>query len=126
MHKLSMFYNLKRGVGLIPDDEYDIILYARTDLVYHQTIELALGSDNDIYVPTGSDWGGLNDQMCYGASRAMKLYASLYDNLGIYAEKIAQSVNPETWLKHHVDFVGLTVNRFDLEYSLNDKRRDPM
>ena len=122
MHVLSMFYNLKKGIDLIPDDEYDIIMYARTDLVYQQQIDLALGSDNDIYVPEGSDWGGLNDQMCYGAPRAMKLYASLYDNLDIYAPYIYGGHNPETWLKRHVDSIGLSVNRFDLKYSLNDRR----
>lgn len=123
MHKLSMFYNLKKGVDLIPDDEYDIIMYARTDLIYQQPLVLTLGSDNEIYVPDVWDWGGLNDQMCYGAPRAMKLYASLYDNLDIYAPHIDRGRNPESWLKHHVDTVGLSVNRFYLKYSLNDRRR---
>ena len=126
MHKMSMFYNIKKGVGLIPDDEYDIIMYARTDMIYQQPIELSLGSDNDIYIPSEWDWGGINDQMCYGAPRAMKLYASLYDNLDIYERDIYGGRNPEWWLKCHVEHVGLSVNRFDLKYYLNAKRQLPI
>ena len=125
-NQLSMFYNLKKGVDLISANDYDIILYARTDFVYEQNIEFSLGSDNDIYIPSGHDYTGINDQMCYGSPIAMKKYASLYEDIDTYVSllknDVTGDVRPEDLLKHHIDTTGLSVHRFDLEYEYNSNR----
>jgi hypothetical protein len=125
-NRFSMFYNLKKGVDFISEDEYDIVIYARTDLRYYEKLILAVGGENDIYIPEGSDWGGTNDQLSYGSPRAMKTYASLYDNIHKYSQDIMEGTNPESWMKHHIKNVGLTVHRFDLKYDLNPRRQEPL
>jgi FkbM family methyltransferase len=136
-NRLSMFYNLKKGIEMIPAEEYDVILYARTDFLYDAKLELAVSGDTDIHIPNCYDWcdPGLNDTMCYGSPRAMKLYASLYDNIHTYHPVLSNfrnpdrydcalgnHVHPETYLKYHVDYVGLTVHRFEFEYIHHPER----
>ena len=124
-NQLSMFYNLMKGVDLVPANEYDIIMYARTDMLYEQNIEFTISGDNDIYIPSGHDYTGINDQLCFGSPVAMKTYASLYENIATYVSALKNDENdvrPEECLEHHIETFGLTVHRFDLEYDLNPDR----
>ena len=128
-NSVSMFYNLKSAVDLISLDDYDVVLYARADTVCAQDIDMSVAAhhpnrDNVVFIPTGFDYGGLNDQMAFGAPKAMFKYSRVFDNIDEYVQtgKIGSDVHPETTLKAHVDAVGLMVERFDLNYCLNLKR----
>ena len=128
-NSVSMFYNLKSAVDLISLDDYDVVLYARADTVCAQDIDMSVAAhhpnrDNVVFIPTGFDYGGLNDQMAFGAPKAMFKYSRVFDNIDEYVRrgKIGSDVHPETTLKAHVDAVGLMVERFDLNYCLNSKR----
>lgn len=126
-NRLSMFYNLKSAVDLVPLGDYDIILYARADIVCSQDIDLSVAIDrnNTVFIPNGNDSFGVNDQLAFGTPETMFKYSRVFDNVDKYnrADHLA-AVHPERTLKAHIDAVGLSVERFDLNYSLNPKRYD--
>jgi hypothetical protein len=128
-NRQSMFYNLKLAVDLVPLDDYDVILYARADIVCTEDIDLSASAqrhdkDNVVFIPSGYDYEGVNDQMAFGTPAAMFKYSRVYDNIEEYLKYgfINEDVHPETTLNVHIVDTGLKVQRFDLNYSLNPKR----
>lgn len=129
-NRVSMFYNLKSAVDLVPQGGYDVILYARSDIMCTEDIDLSAAvkhqdRDNVVFIPNGFDWrGGINDQMAFGTPTAMFKYSRVYDNIETYINYgfIEGDVHPETTLNIHIINTGLGVERFDLNYSLNPKR----
>ena len=130
-NRMSMFYNLQSAVDLIPLDDYDIVLYSRADIVCSQDLDLSIAMhhpdrDNVVFIPSGFDYGGVNDQMAFGTSIAMFKYSRVFDNIDDYIKKlyIKVDVHPETTLETHINASELRAERFDLNYSLNPKRYD--
>lgn len=130
-NRASMFYNLKLAVDLIPLEDYDIIWYARADTLCEGDIDLSTAvqhpdRDNIVFVPNIWDHGGVNDQMAFGTPTAMFKYSRVYDNISRYINmgKIGNDIHPESTLKAHIDVSGLKVGRFDLDYSINPKRKE--
>jgi hypothetical protein len=131
-----MFYNLKTVVDMVPLNDYDVILYARVDMVCTDDIDLSVakGLDNVVFIPSGYDWGGTNDQMAFGTPSAMFTYSRLYDSFAdcIFREgspggvdtDVNSNVNPEKTLSTHLENVPLDVRRFELQYHLHPKRCD--
>jgi hypothetical protein len=129
-NRISMFYNLKLGVDMIPLHHYDVVLYARTDLVYTGELDLAMAVRNNntnvVFIPEGWDWHGVNDKMAFGTPTAMFKYSRVYDNIDSYLHScyIPGDIHPETTLKFHLDIVGLEIQRFELGHELNPNRHD--
>ena len=129
-NRMSMFYNLKTAVDLVPLCDYDVILYARTDMVCTEEIDLSVAMqddrDNVVFIPRDSDYGGVNDQLAFGTSTAMFKYSRVFDNIEKYISMgvVTNDVHPETTLKAHIKDVGLKVERFDFNYSINPKRHE--
>ena len=126
---MSMFYNLKIAVDLVPLDDYDIILYARADTVCTQDIDLSVAqqySDNVVFIPSKYDWTGINDQMAFGTPAAMFQYSRIFDNIDEYIIRgvLVPSARPEKMLQVHLEASELIVKRFGLEYELNPRRKD--
>jgi hypothetical protein len=77
--------------------------------------------DDTVWVPGGSDWGGLNDQLAMGSYYAMEKYMMLYPGVEPLLDELMTSIGyygPEPLLKAHIDRVGLRVERFPLNYRL--------
>ena len=129
-NRVSMFYNLKLGVDLVPMHCYDVILYARTDLVYTGELDLSmaarLNNDKLVFIPEGWDWGGVNDKMAFGTPKAMFEYSRVYDNIESYLRRgcISKDIHPETTLRTHLISFGLEIQRFELGHELNPNRHD--
>ncbi len=126
---MSMFYNLKLAVDLIPLDDYDIILYARADIVCTQDIDLSVTqqySDNVVFIPSKYDWTGINDQMAFGTPAAMFKYSRVFDNIDEYNTRgnLSPGARPEKMLQVHLEASELIVKRFGLEYELNPRRKE--
>jgi hypothetical protein len=122
----AMFYNWKEAVDLVPQDEYDVILYARADMVTTDDIDLSVAKDLDnvVFIPSGFDYGGTNDQLAFGAPSAMLKYSRLYDFIPEYISNGICTHNAETTLYNHLRSVGLDVQRFNLAYHLHPQRYD--
>ena len=130
-NSMSMFYNLKLAVGLVPSGDYDIILYARTDIVCTQDIDLSVAakhpdSDNVVFIPSNYDYHGINDQMAFGTPTAMVKYSRVIDKINDYIQRgnLLVGNRPEKILKVHLDASKLNAERFELEYFLNPYRKD--
>jgi hypothetical protein len=124
-----MFYNQQKCVELIEEEQrktsvsYDIVIFFRADIISQVQLPIFIPRDDDtIYVPSGYDWGGLNDQIAHGTLEAMKKYAGLYSNIEKYCLVEKCIFHPETLLRYHVRSCGLNVVRYDFPYSLNTKR----
>lgn len=130
-NRLSMFYNLKSVIDLIPLDDYDIILYARADTMCSDGIDFSVATrhpdrDNVVFIPSDFDYGGINDQMAFGTTTAMFKYSRVYDNIETYRRHgfINGDVHPETTLNAHLVGIGMRAERFGLNYFLNPNRYD--
>jgi hypothetical protein len=127
----SMFYNLQSAVDLVPLDDYDIILYSRTDILCTQGIDLNVAvqhpnSDNVVFIPNNYDYLGINDQMAFGTPTAMFKYSRVFDTIDEYMTRgnLDKKSRPEKILQVHLEASRLIVERFELEYELNPKRKD--
>jgi hypothetical protein len=79
------------------------------------------GGDDTVWVPQGSDWGGLNDQFAMGSYYAMEKYMLLYPEVEPLLDGLMVSIGyygPEPLMQSHIERVGLRVERFPLNYRL--------
>jgi hypothetical protein len=125
-HVISMFYNHYLNSLSIQDD--DIVLYCRTDIVLNDEnqIQNIIDSNilcNEVYIPYGSDYCGINDQLAIGRGSSMKQYLSVFTNIQAYCLDCNIKLHPESLLKHHLYTNGLIIKRFHLTYSLHRNRR---
>ncbi|ABT15468.1 hypothetical protein FR483_N183L [Paramecium bursaria Chlorella virus FR483] len=122
-NRLSMFYNIKKAFELIPAGEYDAVMYARTDIMLEQEFTLIIPSDdNTVFIPDGEDYEGINDRFAFGTQNAMYKFTRVYENLDEYALASGEELRPETLLLHHVNTMGLNIQRFPMSTVLNPKR----
>ncbi|AGE59679.1 hypothetical protein ATCVTN60342_193R [Acanthocystis turfacea Chlorella virus TN603.4.2] len=126
VHAPSMFYNLKEAVDMVPLGDYDVILYARADMMTTDDIDLSVAKDLDnvVFIPNGFDYSGINDQLAFGSPLSMFKYSRLYDLIPEYVTSGKYTFNAETTLRNHIECVGLEVRRFDLQYYLHPRRYD--
>jgi len=104
---------------------YDLVISTRLDTWCYEPLNYGLvagaGDDDTVWVPHGSDWGGLNDQFAMGSYYAMEKYMMLYPEVEPILEGLMKSIGyygPEPLLKAHLDRVGVKVERFSLNYRL--------
>lgn len=124
----SMFYNQKKSIELIADFQnetgvnYDLVIYARADMVPSSAFNFKLKVDSFVHIPAGQDHEGINDQMAWGKFSTMKDYCSLFDNIDTYCNRLQCRFHPETLLNFHIQQKNLAVKRFDFSYLLSNKR----
>jgi hypothetical protein len=128
----SMIENIYSAFSLIGpyqerhDVQFDCILFYRADIDSRETLAINMPLENTVYIPEGSDHGGLNNQIAYGNYNAMKKYSDLVNNLHKLCGEQRIKYHPETLLKQHLENEGLTVVRFPYNYSLHQKRHEPI
>jgi hypothetical protein len=117
---------------------YDVVIHARIDAWYDESLNYSIFSssclgDRDIYVPQGSDWGGINDQFAVGSYYSMESYMNLFDDVHNVLDHVtipdleihenrnmprAYYYGPEPCLKKHLELQGVLVHRFSFRYRL--------
>jgi len=101
---VSMFYNRKRVFKLMKASgkKYDCIVSYRLDLFSYSKIDYTnLGKS--IYIPEGQDhFGGINDQVAYGAYEPMNIYMNLFDSMKQYLDEKKTIFFPELLNKCHL------------------------
>ncbi len=82
-NSLNQWINNFVGFCLIPDS-YDIYVRIRPDTKFNGKLNFEdyNYSENNIYIPQGSDFGGINDQFAFGNHKVMKAYYSVLMNFG--------------------------------------------
>lgn len=121
----SMFYHNYKAMELIKNFQdkhnttFDVVIKYRADIYSQDVINIENNIDNDtVFIPVGSDWGGVNDQVAYGNFNSMYKYSSCFFNFFEYAE-LFNVFQPETILKLHLIMNHLKENRFNYNYKLN-------
>lgn len=77
---LNQWHNMFIGFCIVPKD-YDVYVRIRPDIIFNNRIDFSrYDYGNNIYIPEGSDYGGINDQFAFGNYEVMKKYYSVYLN----------------------------------------------
>lgn len=97
--------------------QYDCVISLRVDLAFQTGFVLNALEENTIYIPHGSDWGGINDQVAYGNVDVMKTYNSI--NAIDLLEKQCSIPHPERLYKAHIDSHMLRVVRVPIQYRID-------
>lgn len=121
----SMFYHNMKSLELIKkyqekhNCKFDIVVKYRADifsgtpLAFPTTVK-----ENTIYIPDGSDWGGINDQIAFGDFSSMQKYSDCV----LQFQDLGQSIrryHPESILKAYLKKSNLSIQRFKFDYTLH-------
>lgn len=103
--------------------KFDLVIKYRPDIYSQTSIHIPYPLEpNTIYIPTGSDWGGLNDQIGLGDRDTMKKYCDCIDHILDLCKK-GVLYHPETLLKKYIESISVNVKRFHFPYLLFKNRR---
>lgn len=120
---LAMYWNREQALKLFPPDhEYDVVISTRADLYFQQQIHLedywGEIQKGTIFVPEGSDYGGLNDQLAIGRPLEMFRYLGVYSHLQTMLES-GTALHPESLLLSHLQSEHISVSRQPLSFRIN-------
>lgn len=93
---LQQWHNLFVGFCLVPTD-YDVYVRSRGDIILHGKIDFHKYDfkSKTIYIPSGNDWAGINDQFAFGNYEVMRIYCEIYlEQFKLFGYQIPYS--PET------------------------------
>jgi hypothetical protein len=107
--QLSMFYGIREACRLKTKYEeennfvYDTVVRMRFDSDIKQFINLQdFDCQDNIYIPVGWDWGGINDQFSFGGSTVMNKMCECYTDYDHLVEK-TNFYGPEVVFKYHLE-----------------------
>jgi len=93
---------------------YEVVLSLRLDCVFQNQFDFTGIAENTVYIPTGNDFWGINDQLAYGSLDTMKKYNSI-DAKTLLDRKLSIP-HPECLCLANIQFHGLQVQRVNLQY----------
>ena len=96
---------------------YDGVISLRIDLIFRNSFEFNNLLDNTIYIPSGCDYNGINDQVAYGKIDVMKKYNSI-NALDLLEQKLSIP-HPESLTIANIKFYNLLIKRVDLQYYID-------
>ena len=102
---------IKRNTRLI---QININIIEKTTKILEKTTK-----PNILYIPKGSDWGGINDQIAIGDFITMKKYNNIIDNVLILLSNNISILHPESLTKANIMYNTLVVERIYLEYRID-------
>ena len=125
---VSHFYNSFKCFQLIEEYQkennftYDIIIKFRADIISSEELNLEKNVEpNNIFIPSGWDHCGINDQVAYGDYNTMKLYCDVYNRIENMCNN-GCDFHPETLILRLLINNNIRINRFNYNYNLNSKR----
>jgi len=116
------FINKKRVFALLElyvkneSITYDIIISLRIDLVFRNSFNLTSVQPYTIYIPSGNDCTGINDQVAYGSMDVMKKYMNIYEYIIELLERKTTIVHPESLTLANIRFHKINVIRVNLSH----------
>jgi hypothetical protein len=122
-HNILMFYGIKQVYDLV-DDDYDIVIRSRFDLLLQHKIDFQSIVDDlmsdiyDIFIPSEDfNMGGYNDQVAIGTKSSMKVYSETLDNINNLSHKLGRW-HPESFLGKQLDNNNMRIKQLDWNYRL--------
>jgi hypothetical protein len=123
-NNISMYYSIKKCFDLIADEEYDVVIRCRFDLLlqekikFKQIVDDIINKKYDIYIPnTEFNMGGYNDQLAIGSYEAMKIYSDCFFHIVNISNEIGRW-HPETFLGKHIDKNNLKIKQDNYDYRI--------
>jgi hypothetical protein len=126
---MSMFYHNFYAQKLILDyiksssEKYHAIVKFRIDIDSNDSfiIQEQL-MPNTLYIPNGSSFRGMNDQIAYGTLASMIIYGTVYMNIPTYIYVKKCFLNSEYLLNFHINENNVNIFRFPYNYELHNAR----
>jgi hypothetical protein len=128
---LSLFWGTKEVNRLKSEYEkennfkYDIVFKTRFDEIYFtelnpkEILNIIINNNRYIYIPKGTYTdGGVNDQIAFGNSENMDIYAQMYDMFNTYFELDKYISHTEYMLKFHLQKQNVQVLNSDLMFRI--------
>jgi hypothetical protein len=121
---ISMFYSIYKC------NELKIKYENENNMKFDKVIRMRFDSDfmgkkllvnelvDDLVIPNGPDWEGLNDQFAVGSSESIDYYSNLYNN---FASLQHISFQPEKLLKEYM--ANMEIKRIDFDIAINSQDR---
>jgi hypothetical protein len=121
---ISMFYSIYKC------NELKIKYENEKSMKFDKVIRMRFDSDfmgkklfvnelvDDLVIPNGPDWEGLNDQFAVGSSESIDYYSNLYNN---FASLQHISFQPEKLLKEYM--ANMEIKRIDFDIAINSQDR---
>jgi len=119
----SHFINKNRVLILVEEYinkykiQYDCVVSLRADCMYKSNFELDILEDKTIYIPSGNDYEGINDQVAYGKIDVMKKYNSI--NVIDLLDKKLSKVHPESLTCANIRYHNLHIKRPKIDYYID-------
>jgi hypothetical protein len=128
-HAYPMFFHIYRAFLLSEkysvenNITFDAVIYMRADEEFSEPLELNIDTlaENTVYIPTGNDHTGVNDQFAYGRTESMKKYI-VFPNILELWEKYNMPFHPETYVMYNLIYQKLNYIRFPFNYVLQNAR----
>lgn len=109
--QLKSFYELENNVT------FDRVIRMRFDSDFQNKFLDLTNLTEDLYVPSGRDWGKINDQFVLGSSEAINKYADLYNQIH---NLVNVEYCSENMLLEHIMQQNLSVTKFDFNININN------
>lgn len=126
---LSMFYHNFYSQKIILDH------IRSNNIKYHAIVKfrLDISSEDDfyipdqllpntVYIPNGSNYRGINDQICFGDVRSMIVYGTVYMHIPNYIYVKKAFLSSEYLLNFHLNENNMNILRFPYSYELHKDR----
>ena len=122
---ISMWYSISKCVQLKTSYElenqitFDRVIRMRFDSDFQDKILDLTDINEELYIPSGRDWGKINDQFVMGSSRAVDRYADLYNQIH---HLVNVEYCSENMLLEHISREHLNVTKFDFKIDINNSQ----
>jgi hypothetical protein len=123
----GMYYSIFRANQLKIEYEnennfvYDVVIRGRADLNFDNILPLfeleRCKISQCIYFPKFGDYGGYNDQFCFGSSNSMDLYAETFLHLDEFFE-MGCRWHAESMAKFAIDYFEIPIYRSEIKYTI--------
>lgn len=100
LRKIKLCNNLRKEYEKIYSIEYDIIIWARFDLIYYD-FNIEKGT-NLFHTPISQAYHDVSDIFSYSSPNLMNIFCTFYDCLSEYNEKNIH-FNPHNLIMHHLE-----------------------
>jgi hypothetical protein len=119
---MSMYYSIFKSNQLKRKYErknkilFDKVIRMRFDSDFRDKDLILDENINEVQIPLGKDWAGVNDQFAIGPSKQMNIYSNLFNKI----DKLQDgSYNPERFLRDYLSRNGVSTQRFEFQIYIN-------
>jgi hypothetical protein len=109
---IHQLHSLKQVGAMIEKWKPQIVILARPDLMYHDSLYVEIAKQINqpksyISIPNWQWYGGLNDRFAIGSSESCRAYSERFDLINLYLEKNGGPLPAERFLRYCLNHQGV-------------------